>query len=222
MKIKILILGLICLFVFAYCESPADPQIEKALNPSNPDLPVIEYFNVLNQRGNVFTLSWSVTNATTVSIDQRIGEVEATGYIDGIQIIETTTYKLTAINSDGQKTASVIADLSGRALLEVSTIPEVPVFYYCSSFDNSQSCFTVIVTETNGVGGYIHSTISFDSGECGWPIPKKTFEPFSSISVLYDACAESRPTTMTIWVTGWDDNNCEINMQVNVPVIIEN
>jgi len=33
MRTKILILGLICLFVFTYCDSPADPEIEKALNP---------------------------------------------------------------------------------------------------------------------------------------------------------------------------------------------
>lgn len=35
MRTKVLILGLICLFVFAYCNSPADPEIEKVLNPGN-------------------------------------------------------------------------------------------------------------------------------------------------------------------------------------------
>lgn len=37
MKTKILILALICFFVFAYCNSPANPEIEKALNPENPN-----------------------------------------------------------------------------------------------------------------------------------------------------------------------------------------
>lgn len=42
MKAKILILGLVCLFVFTYCESPASP--EKALNPEPPDpTPDISY-----------------------------------------------------------------------------------------------------------------------------------------------------------------------------------
>ena len=33
MRVKILALGLICFFIFAYCNSPADPEIEKTLNP---------------------------------------------------------------------------------------------------------------------------------------------------------------------------------------------
>jgi len=33
MKTKILTLGLICFFIFAYCKSPADPEIKKTLNP---------------------------------------------------------------------------------------------------------------------------------------------------------------------------------------------
>lgn len=35
MRVKVLILGLICFFIFAYCNSPADPEIEKTLNPGN-------------------------------------------------------------------------------------------------------------------------------------------------------------------------------------------
>lgn len=45
MKAKILILGLVCLFVFAYCESPANPEIEKALNPEPSDPPIDIYYS---------------------------------------------------------------------------------------------------------------------------------------------------------------------------------
>lgn len=35
MRTKVLILGLICLLIFAFCNSPADPEIEKALKFAN-------------------------------------------------------------------------------------------------------------------------------------------------------------------------------------------
>lgn len=246
MRTKILTLGLICFFIFTYCNSPADPEIEKALNPGNPGnpgLPVIASFTVTHEISNFqvdhqqstdqgrwwnsyFVLSWSVTDATTVSIDQGIGEVEAVG-TETVQIPSTiamTTYILTAINGEGQITASCVAEHPAHAVLEITTIPELPVFYYYSGpgFDNSQSTFTIVITETNGVGGYVHSSISFDSGSCGWPILKETFEAFGIVSILYNACAEQRPTMMNIWLRGWDNNNCEINMQTFIPVIVEN
>lgn len=41
MKTKILLLTFICFFIFAYCTSPADPEIEKVLNPENPGPPTV-------------------------------------------------------------------------------------------------------------------------------------------------------------------------------------
>lgn len=37
MRTKVLILGLLCFFIFAHCNSPADPEIKKVLNPEPPD-----------------------------------------------------------------------------------------------------------------------------------------------------------------------------------------
>lgn len=246
MKTKILTLGLICLFIFAYCTSPADPQIEKALNPGNPgnsSLLAIASFTATHQISHFmadhqqsteqggwwsssFILSWSVTNATTVSIDQGIGEVEAVG-TETVQIRSTiamTTYILTATNGEGQITASCVAEHPKHAVLEITTIPELPVFYYYSdpAFDNSQSTFTIVITETNGVGGYFHSRLDYDTPGCGWPFGKEIIEPFGTVSIIAIACANQRPTTMAIWIEGWDNNNCEIDVQVNIPFIIEN
>lgn len=71
MRIKILTLGLICFFIFAYCNSPADPEIEKALDPGNPDptivlnFPTINYFTATPSQilwGESFVLAWHVTD----------------------------------------------------------------------------------------------------------------------------------------------------------------
>lgn len=120
---KLSILGLICLLVFISCKSPADPEIEKVLanNPGTSDLLAIEYFNA-NPMSIEFDeatrtsswpmattiLSWSTTNATMVTIDQGVGAVTSIGMIE-VSLEETTTYTMTAKNSDGyvQKTCTV-------------------------------------------------------------------------------------------------------------------
>jgi len=117
MKTKILILGLIYLFVFAYCKSPADPKIEEVLTEPFIQLhiPDIESFSVdyeddrlqdgLGYLGTAI-LSWRVSNADTVEIDNGIGEVEAEG-VKEVAPTETTTYILTATNKDSTKEASL-------------------------------------------------------------------------------------------------------------------
>jgi len=225
--IKKMLLYFLCLSLFLSipgCKKdlPIDPEI---LN-----LPTIEYFTATYLNSSAqdygvssnFTLSWSTKNVATVEIDQGIGQVPAMGTRQ-VGIRETTTYILTAGNETGQKTASCVAERPERAILEVTTIPEVPVFHYYEGFDNSQSTFTLIITETNGVGGYVQTGLGFDTGCCGWSErSKKTFEAFGTKSYEAVACAKLRPTTMTFWLEGWDDNNCEIRMQVKISVVLEN
>jgi len=54
-------------------------------------------------QGQSSTLSWSTTNATTVSIDQGIGTVAATG-TRTVNPLVTTTYNITATNTAGSVT----------------------------------------------------------------------------------------------------------------------
>jgi len=56
--------------------------------------------------GESSNLSWSVTDATTVTIDQSIGSVASTG-TTAVTPATTTTYTLTATNVAGSVTASV-------------------------------------------------------------------------------------------------------------------
>jgi len=77
---------------------------------TNPLLPIINIFNAnptIVDFGNSTTLSWEVSEADTVSIDQGIGIVTASGTID-ITPSTTTTYTLTATgNSSAITTAGV-------------------------------------------------------------------------------------------------------------------
>jgi len=78
--------------------------------PAPVDNPIINYFSVdVNTitEGESATLSWEVTDADSVTISHGIGEVD----ISGSQTVspeETTTYILTATNSAGNVTESLI------------------------------------------------------------------------------------------------------------------
>lgn len=56
---KILFLIFICFFVFTYCESPADPEIKKALNPGP-----VDYSNDVSFSCKIDATVWVNTAAT--------------------------------------------------------------------------------------------------------------------------------------------------------------
>jgi hypothetical protein len=71
-----------------------------ALNVLGSPYPVIESFRadpVVVSPGGASNLSWSVIGAARVEIDQGVGEVALKGFMQ-VKPIETTTYRLTAIN----------------------------------------------------------------------------------------------------------------------------
>jgi len=102
-------------------ESPTSPSVPT----KNP--PIINSFSVSPTEidyGQSATLSWSVSNATSVSIDQGIGQVSSSDSRT-VSPETTTTYNLTAINSDGQANKSCI--LTVKKIVNVVMI-EGPVF----------------------------------------------------------------------------------------------
>ncbi len=80
-------------------------------------LPVINSFNASPasiSAGESSTLNWTVTGATTVSIDQGIGNVALTGP-RAVAPSATTIYTLTASSSAGSVTATTQVIVSGAA-----------------------------------------------------------------------------------------------------------
>ena len=73
------------------------------------------------------TLSWAVTNATTVSIDQWIGTVAATG-TQAVTPLVTTTYTLTATNADGTTTGTAEVTILPAAVITIATVRRPSIF----------------------------------------------------------------------------------------------
>ena len=76
---------------------------------ASPTVPIINSFSAIPSTitvGESSTLSWSVTDATSVIIDNGIGSVVLTG-TTAVNPTTTTTYTLTAANTVGSVTASV-------------------------------------------------------------------------------------------------------------------
>ncbi len=96
-------------------------------------LPAINSFNaspVTITSGETATLSWDVSNTTTVSIDQGIGPVPLTG-IWAVAPDSTTIYTLTATNESGSVTARAQVSVSENSLPEpppVEAAPTIVIF----------------------------------------------------------------------------------------------
>lgn len=117
------------LSISACKKSPTTPDIPALILPS------IEYFNANPESiefisDSLVTLSWSTTNTTTVTIDQGIGTVSATGTTE-VSPEETTTYILTAKNNDGQRTASCTVEVTARAIFELTSYSYGYASYGC-------------------------------------------------------------------------------------------
>jgi len=94
-------------------------------DPVTPDPPkpgpTINYFTAdpdIIDSGDMSTLDWKTTNASSCSIDQGIGSVD-TNWIEFVRPKKTTTYTLTAKNSVGSVTASCTVEVRENADLQV-------------------------------------------------------------------------------------------------------
>ena len=192
------------------------PGCKKKL-PTTPDiptivLPTIAYFTASPTSimlDSSSTLSWSTTNATNITIDQGVGTVSAIGTVE-VSPEDTTIYTLTATNSDGQKTQSCVVEILKWATLGISTIPEIAIWTYYPFLDSAESNFTVVLTESNGVGGeisriavgtYIDSDLCFlNEYEGGM------FNPNGTLSRYLSPIATCKLTLVIIYVEGVDNN----------------
>ncbi len=107
MRVKILTLGLICFFVFTYCESPVSPDIPEEVLLLRP---TIEYFRASATQisyGESVALSWRTVNTWKVllfcddgahSLSPGVRVVEKTGTLE-VWPERTTIYRLVASGS---------------------------------------------------------------------------------------------------------------------------
>jgi len=107
MRIKVFIVGLVCLFL-GFCKSGGSPEAPKA--PSYPNIVSFTASPSTIKRGTKSTLSWQVTNCASVEIDQGIGQVDFSGSKE-VNPLDNTTYKLTAKNADGQSSGECSIEL---------------------------------------------------------------------------------------------------------------
>lgn len=192
--------------------------VEIILNP-----PTIEYFTATPESimlDSYSTLSWSTTNATAISVSPGVGTVSATGTVE-VSPEDTTTYMLTATNSDGQDTKSCVVEIKKWAILDLSTNPESPIFYYDPNLNICTSNLTVIITETAGIGGQINNLLvggfltSDPNSICSsQEFGGGTFNPFGTLSRYCAVVIPCQPTIVIIYIIGVDNNGYVIDQAI--------
>jgi len=215
--IKKMLLCFLCLSLFFpmfSCKKklPTEPDIPELI------LPTIESFTATPESimlGDYSVLSWSVKNATNITIDHGVGTVSSTGTTE-VSPEATTTYTLTATNSDGSKTASCVVEILKWAELDVSLDPEFPWFWWNPIYERWQSEFIIIMTETAGVGGQISSVLvtawqydimfySYDFGGGSFN-PLGNFRPYILLRLI------KQPDVIIFGIEGVDDNGYAIEL----------
>jgi hypothetical protein len=134
--------------------------------------------------GSNVTLSWDVTNGSTVVIDNEVGEVDATGGSVIVPVNEETTFTLTASNSQGEVTDSVTISL---------TNPSLPVAHWKVGEAPGEQDGMILVGEGGpAFDGLFVGTPAFDSDDPA-PVPGG-----STASIAFDGAGS------WVDVTGYD------------------
>ncbi len=216
--IKKMLLVFLCLSLFL-----SIPCCKKKL-PTQADIPILptlEYFtaNPTSIKLDDFsTLSWSVKNATNITIDHGVGTVSSTGTKE-VSPSETTLYTLTATNSDGQNSTSCAVEIKKWAILEYALEPENPIFIYYPLLDTTHTDFTVVLTETNGVGGQINGIVigafpDVDTMCYATDFGGGTFSPLGTLSRYCSLIIPCKPTIIIGYIEGVDNNGYVIEEAV--------
>lgn len=133
--------------------------------PPTTTIPIITSFTAnptAISQGQATSLSWSTTNATTVSIDQSIGSVATTGSTS-VSPAGTTNYTLTATNSAGSVTKQLTIVVSATPPPPNPPPPpttsavELPRTYIHTSVSNTPSNGQTI---TVGSGGNLQTALN--------------------------------------------------------------
>jgi hypothetical protein len=129
--------------------------------PTSGGLPTINSFTAapsIISLGDATNLSWSVSNATSVSINHDVGSVGSSGSIF-VSPPTTTTYMLTATNAEGSLTATALVQVSGvpspssgLPVVDYFTASPPIISFGGSSFLRWSTSYATSVTIDNGIG----------------------------------------------------------------------
>jgi peptidoglycan-associated lipoprotein len=101
--------------------APTPPPPTPAAAPANPTVSLQASSNII-QRGESVTLSWSSTNATSLSLSPGVGNVSAEGS-QRVTPQDSTTYTITATGPGGSADANVHITVSAPAPVAKSAEP---------------------------------------------------------------------------------------------------
>jgi len=121
---------------------------------TSPAVPIINSFSALPSIitvGESSTLSWSVTDATSVSIDQSVGSVSLISTTT-VNPTTTTTYTLTATNATGSVTATTTVTVNPVATtygdIDIKSIPAGAKVYFDGVDTGSVTPYVITHVET--------------------------------------------------------------------------
>jgi len=116
-----------------------------------------------------------------------------------------------------------VENFKKHATLEITIIPEIPIFTYYSDSDISQTTFTLVLTEINGVQGYVRPTFHFwVEGGAGCKshhyLPRTDFDRYGTLSFYCPQVdMRCRPTNMALCLEGFDVSGYQISVRVDIP-----
>jgi len=121
-------------------------------NSVNPVTPIIHSFisNVyILEEGDTAILSWEITDANTITINQGIGNVSLSGSTS-VSPTETTAYNLTATNGTGTSTATVTITVNPVIIEQKITIQPGP------AEGKDAEVNSIAPSDNNGDYDYLH------------------------------------------------------------------
>jgi hypothetical protein len=133
-------------------------------NGVTPTSPIINSFtadSTIIDEGDSVTLSWTVTDATTVTINQGIGSIALSGSTS-VSPISTTTYTLTATNSAGSSLATVTITVNPAIVEQTLTIQPGPAAGKDAYISSLTPDFNYASNEYLSIGQSIFSTLGFN------------------------------------------------------------
>ena len=153
-------------------------------------LPTINSFTAnppIALSGSIVYLSWNVSNATTISINQGIGIVTTSSI--PVTFNTSTTYVLTAANSFGTRTASV------SVIMAITNLPLISDFYFGPANIISTQNSTLTWDTLNATSANMVLSIN-NSDNTSFPVSTS-----GAINTSYTANLTATTTTYTYTLT---------------------